>query len=439
MLKDSESLNQLKAKLPEDEDINLSSKSLPLSWLRSQRSGNVIEDVLQSFVADTKPEQQLAYEDFDQIEKLDLEEMDLKWQMAMLSVRVHKFEQKAGRKIDFDKKESARFNKKKVRCYKCLQRGHFARECRAKGGNDKQRYSSFKIQEIGKKEEDSKALITIDTLVDWTEHDGQSDGVIAPKESPVLAAEAGEFALILEFLQKNQLPLEDKIRVLSIELENTTNLLKHSERINAIVETAKKELQTKLDNTLSTELKKRENPSKNCSIIEVPLTSLHRSTTSESEAEIESNVGTKPIQEPIIVQEETNLDNATRSHQSNQFVPQAVLLRSGKVSIPAARPNKVPAGRPKPVSTGRPNHVSTVGQNQISTVHQFLLVGLLAKGQSNSRHWIFKMSTLWKNCYNSLVSPSLRFYKKNKSSFTDSRLSYAIQDFILPDEKYGAT
>ncbi|GJX46453.1 hypothetical protein Tco_0271643 [Tanacetum coccineum] len=30
----------------------------------SHRSGNVIEDVLQSFVADTKPEQQLAYEDF---------------------------------------------------------------------------------------------------------------------------------------------------------------------------------------------------------------------------------------------------------------------------------------------------------------------------------------------------------------------------------------
>ncbi|GKC13956.1 hypothetical protein Tco_1010738, partial [Tanacetum coccineum] len=120
-----------------------------ISKTRSHRSGNVIEDVLQSFVADTEPEQQLAYEDFDQIEKLDLEEMDLKWQIAMLSVRVHKFEQKAGRKIDFDKKESARFNKKK---------------------------------EIGKKEEDSKALITVDTLVDWTDHDSQSDGVIASKE-----------------------------------------------------------------------------------------------------------------------------------------------------------------------------------------------------------------------------------------------------------------
>ncbi|GJT02685.1 hypothetical protein Tco_0823854 [Tanacetum coccineum] len=45
------------------------------SKIGSYRSGNVIEDVLQSFVADTELEQQLAYEDFDQIEKLDLEEM----------------------------------------------------------------------------------------------------------------------------------------------------------------------------------------------------------------------------------------------------------------------------------------------------------------------------------------------------------------------------
>nr|GFA48381.1 hypothetical protein [Tanacetum cinerariifolium] len=128
----------------------------------SHRSSNVIEDVLQSFVADTKPEQQLAYEDFEQIEKLDLEEMDLKWQMAMLSVRVHKFEHKARRKINFDKKESARFNKKK-------------------------RYSLFKIKKIGKKEEDSKALITVDTLVNWIDHDGESDGVIAFKEFGIIA------------------------------------------------------------------------------------------------------------------------------------------------------------------------------------------------------------------------------------------------------------
>ncbi|GKF80278.1 hypothetical protein Tco_0238880, partial [Tanacetum coccineum] len=38
--------------------------------------------------------------------------------------------------------------------------------------------------------------------------------------------------------------------VLSFKLENITNLLKHSERINAIVKTAKKDLQKKLDNYL---------------------------------------------------------------------------------------------------------------------------------------------------------------------------------------------
>nr|GEV02952.1 putative ribonuclease H-like domain-containing protein [Tanacetum cinerariifolium] len=187
-------------------------------------------------------------------------------------------------KIDFDKKESARFNKKNVRCYKCQQRGHFARECRAKGGNDKQKYSSFKIKEIGKTEEDLKALIIVDTLVDWVNHDSESVGVIAAQEFGMIdgcdskdaikkgstklynlitganseeantAGAGGEFALMgvtsERVLQQNQLSLEDKIRVLSIELENTSNLLKHSKRINADYETAKRDLQTKLDNHL---------------------------------------------------------------------------------------------------------------------------------------------------------------------------------------------
>nr|GEW49041.1 hypothetical protein [Tanacetum cinerariifolium] len=132
--------------------------------------------------------------------------MDLKWQMAMLFVRVHKFKQKARRKIDFDKKESARFNNQKVRCYKCQQRGHFARECRAIAGNDKQRYYSFMNKEIGRKEEDSKALVTVDTLVDWLNHGSESDEVIAAKEFGMIAGanseeanspdDAGEFSLI---------------------------------------------------------------------------------------------------------------------------------------------------------------------------------------------------------------------------------------------------
>nr|GEZ36403.1 hypothetical protein [Tanacetum cinerariifolium] len=45
------------------------------------------------------------------------------------------------------------------------------------------------------------------------------------------------------------------------------------------------------------------------------------------------------------------------NHQ-NQFVPQAVLLRTGKVNILPARPQPFPTGKPKvfvPIPTGRPN------------------------------------------------------------------------------------
>nr|GEY57513.1 hypothetical protein [Tanacetum cinerariifolium] len=50
------------------------------------------------------------------------------------------------------------------------------------------------------------------------------------------------------------------------------------------------------------------------------------------------------------------------NHQ-NQFVPQAVLLRTGKVNIPHVRPQLVPTGKPKvfvPVPTSRPNRPFSV-------------------------------------------------------------------------------
>nr|GEW41272.1 ribonuclease H-like domain-containing protein [Tanacetum cinerariifolium] len=64
-------------------------------------AGSIMKDVLHSFVAENEPTQQLAYEDFEQ----------------------------AGKKINFNNKDSARFNRRKARCYNCLQLVYFAREC----------------------------------------------------------------------------------------------------------------------------------------------------------------------------------------------------------------------------------------------------------------------------------------------------------------------
>ncbi|GJY96986.1 putative ribonuclease H-like domain-containing protein [Tanacetum coccineum] len=433
------------------------------SMTRSHRSGNIIEDVLQSFVADTEPEQQLAYEDFDQIEKLI---------------------------------GGAKGRKRQAEIFL---------------------FSRFR--RLNDRKKDSKALIHLGTVGDV----GEFALMVSLLSEYFIQVQAYKNSLkTLEkqkrVLQKNQLTLEDKIRVLSIELENTTNLLKHSERINAIAETAKKELQTKLDNHLvemglgfttnfeevegrplfnrfakadsmkvvppplsgdytplsdhidldesqmsygtksstsgdsnsvsndfvscdnsdkSSEVNTNDFASSDSSVKSsepksndsTSCASTSSVSTSESEAEIESNVGT-PIQEPIIVQDLPSFscnssdknENTSRTscnkngyfnkkaghfrknassvsklcfvcgssthlikdcdfyekqmanktvgngvgpvhsrnnvNHQNQFVPQAVLLRTGKVNIPPARPQPVPTGKPKvpaPVPTGRQN------------------------------------------------------------------------------------
>ncbi|GJW31869.1 reverse transcriptase domain-containing protein [Tanacetum coccineum] len=75
--------------------------------------------------------QDMIYEDFDQVDQLEMEELDLKWQMAMLSLRIN-------------------------------------RECNVKTVDDKARYSAFKVTEV--KTDEPKALVSVILLVNWSDH-----------------------------------------------------------------------------------------------------------------------------------------------------------------------------------------------------------------------------------------------------------------------------
>ncbi|GJX36485.1 hypothetical protein Tco_0248042 [Tanacetum coccineum] len=102
---------------------------------------------------------QLDHEDLEQIDEYDLEEMDLKWQVAMISMRMKKFYKKTSRKLQFDAKEAVEpvgFDKTKEEG--CM-------EFRNQGW-----------EQILRKMETSKALVTINGEgVDWTNHSEEDE------------------------------------------------------------------------------------------------------------------------------------------------------------------------------------------------------------------------------------------------------------------------
>ncbi|KAJ9556214.1 hypothetical protein OSB04_010828 [Centaurea solstitialis] len=105
--------------------------------VNSCSSQEINEDtVLEAFLA-SHIKSSLINDDLDQINADDLEEMDIKWQMAMLTLRMKRFIRRTGRNnFDLKRGDKAGFDKSKVRCYKCNEPGHFARECKGVATNN---------------------------------------------------------------------------------------------------------------------------------------------------------------------------------------------------------------------------------------------------------------------------------------------------------------
>nr|GEU71589.1 hypothetical protein [Tanacetum cinerariifolium] len=85
--------------------------------------------VIYSFFASQSTSPQFDNEDLKQIDVDDLEEMDLSWQMAMLTMQARRFLQKTGRNLGANRPTSIGFDMSKVECYNCHRKGHFSREC----------------------------------------------------------------------------------------------------------------------------------------------------------------------------------------------------------------------------------------------------------------------------------------------------------------------
>ncbi|GJT28131.1 hypothetical protein Tco_0908406 [Tanacetum coccineum] len=80
---------------------------------------NLSDVVICAFFASQPNSPQLNNEDLQQIHPDDLEEMDLWWQMAMLTMRAKRFLKNIRRKFSMNGTETIGFNKSKVECYNC--------------------------------------------------------------------------------------------------------------------------------------------------------------------------------------------------------------------------------------------------------------------------------------------------------------------------------
>ncbi|GJZ32574.1 putative ribonuclease H-like domain-containing protein [Tanacetum coccineum] len=109
----------------------VSTASTQVNAANSTNIDNLSDAVICAFFASQPNSPQLVHEDLQQIHPDDMEEMDLRWQMAMLTMRARRFLKNTGRKLTVNGNETIGFDKSKVECYNCHKRGHFARECRA--------------------------------------------------------------------------------------------------------------------------------------------------------------------------------------------------------------------------------------------------------------------------------------------------------------------
>nr|GEV80317.1 hypothetical protein [Tanacetum cinerariifolium] len=130
---------------------------------------SISQDTAYAYIASQSSGSQIKFKDITQIDKDDMKKMDIKWNMALLSMRADRFWKKTGKKISIQGTNVVGFDKSKVECFNCHKMGLFARE------------------------KAPKALMAIDGVGwDWSfmENKEEDHALVADEEAPT------EFALM---------------------------------------------------------------------------------------------------------------------------------------------------------------------------------------------------------------------------------------------------
>ncbi|GKA18987.1 putative ribonuclease H-like domain-containing protein [Tanacetum coccineum] len=185
------------------------------------------------------------------VDEFDLEEIDLKWQVAMISMRLKKFYKNTRRKLQFDSKEPVGFDKTKEEPkalvtidgdgvdwtgYAEDEQENFALMAYINSG------SNTEVTSYSKECEESYA--NLKKLYD--EQREQLGDASIEIQAYTQALKKVEAQLVCH--QQNQLVYEEKIRFMKIDLDDKTNVLTYHKKLLAEAVKEKEELKTKLEN-----------------------------------------------------------------------------------------------------------------------------------------------------------------------------------------------
>ncbi|GJR66229.1 putative ribonuclease H-like domain-containing protein [Tanacetum coccineum] len=325
---------------------------------------NLCDAVICAFLASHPNSPQLSQEDLEQLHHDDLVEMDLQWEMAMLTIRARRFIKRTGKKLNINGQRVG-FDKSKVECFNCHKHGHFARECSYQAKEEQpinHALMAFTSSGSSSSSESESENLDVTTVVTPSNDKTVADRDISNTvESNAVRMDNTSAPIIEDWNSDDESEIDeseiDYTIVPSIEKTKSVKTVRETDAAKQNPRGNQRNWNNLMSQRLGNDFKMTNKACYTCGSFE----HLHY-------------VCDKKVARPAWnnsrrVNHKNFSNKMSHPHPKRSFVPQAVLTRSGKLSTASAAVNTVRpvnTANTKAVNTARP--VNTANVKAVNTV-----------------------------------------------------------------------